>query len=170
MKPFLYFEEPELSTFVSLSLAPWLILGAVYRHLGEPLQLLWNADVHNNTVHVNDVCRAIWHVCVSQQVASGDIFNVVDDGDTTVGDLAEITANLFEIKYKFVGKMLSTLAKVCVSVSFLILIISTSLFFNVKEQLDLRATAEDANDKHLPPWAEICQLAGINNTPLTPYA
>jgi len=37
-------------------------------------------------------------------------------------------------------------------------------------QLDLKGTAEDANDKHLPPWAEICQKAGISNTPLSPYA
>lgn len=37
-------------------------------------------------------------------------------------------------------------------------------------QLDLKGTAEDANDKHLPPWAEICQSVGITNTPLSPYA
>ena len=37
-------------------------------------------------------------------------------------------------------------------------------------QLDLKGTAEDANDKHLPPWAELCQSAGISNTPLSPYA
>lgn len=56
-------------------------------------------------------------------------------------------ANIFEIKFSFVGKMLSTLAK-----------------------LDLRGTAEEANDKHLPPWAELCQSADISNTPLSPYA
>nr|CAH0111561.1 unnamed protein product [Daphnia galeata] len=131
-----------------VGLTPWLILGAIYRHLGETLQLLWHNEVHNNTVHVIDVCRAIWHVCInSNQVSSGQVFHVSDDADTTLGDLAEIIADLFEIKYKFVGKMLSTLAK-----------------------LDLKATAEDANDKHLPPWAEICQSNGISNTPLSPYA
>ncbi|XP_046654469.1 uncharacterized protein LOC124348262 [Daphnia pulicaria] len=130
-----------------VSLTPWLILGAIYRHLGETLQLLWHNEVHNNTVHVTDVCRAIWHVCNSNQVSSGQVFHVSDDADTTLGDLAEIIADLFEIKYKFVGKMLSTLAK-----------------------LDLKTTAEDANDKHLPPWAEICQSTGISNTPLSPYA
>ncbi|XP_057366632.1 dTDP-glucose 4,6-dehydratase-like isoform X2 [Daphnia carinata] len=130
-----------------VGLTPWLILGAIYRHLGETLQLLWHNEVHNNTVHVIDVCRAIWQICNSNQVTSGQVFHVSDDADTTLGDLADIIADLFEIKYKFVGKMLSTLAK-----------------------LDLKATAEDANDKHLPPWAEICQSAGISNTPLSPYA
>lgn len=84
----------------------------MYRHLGETLQLLWNAEVHNNTVHVTDVCRAIWHLCVSDNVKSGDVFNITDGSDTTFGDLAEIIASIFEIKYKFLGKMLSTLAKV----------------------------------------------------------
>ena len=77
------------------------------------MQLLWNGDVHSNTVHVSDLCRAIWHVCVNtQQVASGQVFNVVDSADTTLADLAEIVADIFEIKFSFVGKMLSTLAKV----------------------------------------------------------
>ena len=89
-----------------------MILGAVYRHLGETLQLLWHSDVHNNTVHVVDVCRAIWHLCVSNKVPSGEVYNLSDNADTTLGHLAEMTAQLFEIKYKFIGKMLSTLAKV----------------------------------------------------------
>ena len=59
-----------------------------------------------------DVCRAIWHVCQSNQINSGEIFNVSDNADTTFGHLAKATADLFEIKYSFVGKMLSTLAKV----------------------------------------------------------
>ena len=37
-------------------------------------------------------------------------------------------------------------------------------------QVDLEAVVEDANDKHLPPWAELCRLRGIDNTPLCPYA
>lgn len=76
-------------------------------------------EVHNNTVHVIDVCRAIWHICNSSQVTSGQVFHVSDDADTTLGDLAEIIADLFEIKYKFVGKMLSTLAKVSTSFHFI---------------------------------------------------
>ena len=101
-----------ITTIIIEFIAPWLILGAVYRHIGETLQLLWNSDVHNNTVHVSDVCRAIWHVSQSNQINSGEIFNVSDNADTTFGHLARITADLFEIKYSFVGKMLSTLAKV----------------------------------------------------------
>ena len=37
-------------------------------------------------------------------------------------------------------------------------------------QLSMDSVVEDANDKHLPPWAELCRIANINNTPLSPYA
>lgn len=37
---------------------------------------------------------------------------------------------------------------------------------------DLRVfsmVTEDANDKHMGPWAEACQQQGVENTPLTPF-
>ena len=37
-------------------------------------------------------------------------------------------------------------------------------------QLDLQSVVEEANDKHLSPWAGLCSSSGINNTPLSPYA
>lgn len=35
---------------------------AIYKHLGETMKLLWNAEMKINTVHVLDVCNAIWFV------------------------------------------------------------------------------------------------------------
>jgi len=64
-----------------------------------------------------------------------------------MGDVAAIVSELFDIKHKFVGKTLSTVA-----------------------HLSMDSVVEDANDKHLPPWAELCRIANINNTPLSPYA
>ena len=92
--------------------APWLILGAIYGHLGEPLRLLWHADVHRSTIHVTDLCRAIWTVCVSSKLVSGQVFNVSDGSNCTMGDVAEIVSGLFNIQYNFVGKTLSTIANV----------------------------------------------------------
>lgn len=40
-----------------------LLAAAIYKHLGETMKLLWNADMKLNTVHVLDVCSAIWFVC-----------------------------------------------------------------------------------------------------------
>lgn len=28
---------------------------------------------------------------------------------------------------------------------------------------------EEANDKHMGPWAEVCRLSCVENTPLSPY-
>lgn len=39
-----------------------IMVAAIYKHLGETMKLLWNADMKLNTVHVSDVCSAIWFV------------------------------------------------------------------------------------------------------------
>lgn len=43
-------------------LTPRIMAAAIYKHLGEVMKLLWNCDLKTNTVHVQDVCRAIWFV------------------------------------------------------------------------------------------------------------
>lgn len=40
-----------------------LIIGGIYRHLGETMKLLWNGELKLNTIYVKDVCRAVWFVC-----------------------------------------------------------------------------------------------------------
>ena len=40
-----------------------LIVAAVYKQLGETMKLLWGSDLIINTVHVEDLCRAIHFVC-----------------------------------------------------------------------------------------------------------
>ena len=95
-------------------LVPWLILGAIYEKLGEPLRLLGDESVPCSTVHVSDVVRAVWFACTEPQsvVASGCILHLADDGDTTLGGLAQLTGQLFGIQSHFVGKTLSAIAKV----------------------------------------------------------
>lgn len=45
------------------------------------LQLLWSADLGMHTVHVDDVCQAIWHV--AEKAENGQVFNVVDKSSTS---------------------------------------------------------------------------------------
>lgn len=33
----------------------------------------------------------------------------------------------------------------------------------------MQAVVEEINDKHMAPWAHLCQCDQTNNTPLTPY-
>jgi hypothetical protein len=35
--------------------------------------------------------------------------------------------------------------------------------------MDINDAIEDINEKHLGPWASICNASGVSNTPLSPY-
>ncbi|XP_076655053.1 uncharacterized protein LOC143360251 [Halictus rubicundus] len=126
-------------------LAPRLVVGAVYKHLGEMMKLLWGPDLHMNTVHVRDVARAIWHVA-NRPDTLGQTYNVVDEGDSTQGSISAIVSELFNINHDYWGYTLSTLAKT-----------------------DMSSVVEEVNDKHMGPWAEACNKDGVENSPLSPY-
>src|SRR5262249_4479017 len=55
-------------------LAPRIICGAVYKHLNEKMKFLWSEDLRINTVHVLDVCKAMWH-CTTDKVKIGSVYN-----------------------------------------------------------------------------------------------
>lgn len=39
------------------------MVAAIYKKIGETMKLLWDENICLNTVHVLDVCRAIWFIC-----------------------------------------------------------------------------------------------------------
>lgn len=125
-------------------LTPRLIIGAVYRELGEKMKLLWTKDLHINTVHVKDVVHGLWHLC--SHGTPREVYNMVDRGDTTQGIVTELIGSLFQIEHGYFGTMMSNLAK-----------------------LNMSGATEESNEKHLKPWSEACQRDGISNTPLSPY-
>jgi len=125
-------------------LSPRIITAAAYKFLNEKMQFLWSKELKTNTVHVRDVVRALWHLSEKGQL--GAIYNLADKGDTDQGVVNDLLEKVFVIKTGFYGAILSNLAKV-----------------------DIKGVAEEANDKHLKPWSEVCKKAGIVNTPLTPY-
>lgn len=120
-----------------------IMVAAIYKHLKETMKLLWTSDLHINTVHVVDVARAIWLVA-NRDDTVGQIYNVVDDADSTQGSISDILADLFNVKVDYYGNLVSSV-------------------------VDLMGAADDANDKHLSPWAEACRQDGVNNTPLSPH-
>jgi len=125
-------------------IAPRIICGAVYKQLGEKMEFLWTKDLAINTVHVDDVVRALWHL--TSHGESGEVFNLADKGNTNQGKVNEILEAIFGIDTKFAGKIKSNLARV-----------------------NLSGVTETVNEKHLKPWSDLCKAAGIENTPLTPY-
>ena len=126
------------------SLAPRIIVAAVYKKLDEKQKLLWSKDLAMNTVHVDDVCAAIW---AAKNWDSGTIYNVVDKSQTDQGSINEFMEQIFGIKTGFWGAVAS----------------------NVAKTVSLKAIAEEANDKHLKPWSDLCKEQGITSTPLSPY-
>lgn len=125
-------------------ISPRLICGAVYKHLGEKMKFLWSADLKMNTVHVNDVSKALWHIAT--KCPKGEIYNLADKNDTSQGSVNTHLEKIFGIQTGFHGGMISKVAS-----------------------LNLKSVTEEVNDKHLKPWSEVCKKENILNTPLTPY-
>mmetsp|Transcript_49847 Transcript_49847/g.128253 ORF Transcript_49847/g.128253 Transcript_49847/m.128253 type:complete len:365 (-) Transcript_49847:279-1373(-) len=122
---------------------PRVICGAVYKKLGEKYKVLWNEKLKLNTVHIDDMVKAIW--MAATDLKSGEIYNVVDKNETTQGNVQNMLKEIFGIEVGYYGSVLSNLAK-----------------------LKWKDAVEEANDKHMEPWAEMCKEAGIQQV-LTPY-
>lgn len=124
---------------------PRLVIGAVYKALGEKMEFLWDKDLNINTVHVRDVVRALWHLC--EKGAAGSVYNLADEGKTDQGQINKLIEAIYGIKTSFLGNFQS---KIATGVS-------------------MKTVAEYSNDKHLKPWSDLCKKASITTTPLTPY-
>jgi len=90
-------------------LTPRVVIGAIYKESGETMELLWSKSLKLNTVHVNDVVRAIWHL--HDHGTSGQIFNLSDKNDTDQGKINQVLEELYGIKTSFLGKTKSSIAK-----------------------------------------------------------
>jgi len=126
-------------------LTPRIICAAVYAHLKEKMRFLWDASLRLHTVHVADVCGAMWHAASLPEPAP--LFNIADQSFSTQGTINKALEALFGIQTGFAGSMASSGVKL----------------------VGLKSFAEGANEKHMAPWAEMCRAAGILNTPLTPH-
>jgi len=127
------------------SITPRIVCAATYQEKKEKMKFLWTKSLKLNTVHIEDMCAAIWHACTKSK--AGSVFNVADETDTDQGILNEHLGKIFGIETGFWGSILSSAA----------------------EKVSLSSVAEEANDKHVPRWTELCQKHKILNTPLSPY-
>eukprot|EP01156_Anaeramoeba_ignava_P017909 Anaeramoba_ignava/a90304_707.p1 GENE.a90304_707~~a90304_707.p1 ORF type:complete len:366 (-),score=129.85 a90304_707:96-1193(-) len=125
-------------------ISPRIITAAVYKQLKEKMKFLWSGDLRMNTVHVYDVCAALW--LISQKGKVGSIYNLADKNETNQKAVNVILEQIFGIETGFAGNMASTFAK-----------------------MNMKSVTEDVNEKHLTPWADLCKQHGILSTPLTPY-
>lgn len=110
------------------------------------MEFLWDKDMKINTVHVIDVCRAMWFL--TDHGKDGETFNLADENDTDQGSVNVLLSDIFGIKTSCMGTIKTNLAKAALS---------------------MKKVAETANEKHLTPWSELCKQKGITNTVLSPY-
>lgn len=90
--------------------SPRIITAAVYKHLKEKMKFLWSGDLRLNTVHVRDVCSALW--VISQKAEVGSVWNLSDKNDTTQEKINKLLEPIFGIKTGFFGAIISSAAKV----------------------------------------------------------
>ncbi|CAK7563221.1 MAG: hypothetical protein SEPTF4163_001084 [Sporothrix epigloea] len=146
--------------YASQWVATALCMARVYKELDEEMKWLWTKDLRTNTVHIDDVTRALWDITLWYDKRGGrekwdaeamgnpvPTFNVVDKGATTQGTIADIIATTFNIKTGFQGQIISTFAR-----------------------LNMDSVVEDVNDELLGPWADLLAKANITRSgPLTPF-
>jgi nucleoside-diphosphate-sugar epimerase len=128
-----------------LSLTPRLIIGSIHRELKKTMTCLYSKDLRLNTVHVDDVAKALHFLCTHGE--SGSIYNLADQNDTDQGKVNELLEQIFGIKTKFLNSVKMSMAA----------------------QMGSKWLVGFANDEHLKPFSDACKKYGINDTPLTPY-
>lgn len=143
--------------YASQWVATALCMARVYKALESEMKWLWTKDLRQNTVHIDDVSRALWAITGwytagkakwdDGKMGKVPTFNVVDKGVTTQGTMADIIGEVFGISTGFQGSLISTFAK-----------------------LNLDSVVDDVNDELLGPWADLLAEAGITRPgPLTPF-
>jgi nucleoside-diphosphate-sugar epimerase len=132
-------------------------MARVYQFLECEMKWLWTKDLRTNTVHIDDVSRALWAVAAwydagkanwdTKTMGGVPTFNIVDPGVTTQGTMANIIGEIFKIETGFQGQLISTFAR-----------------------MNMDSVVDDVNDELLGPWADLLEDAGITRPgPLTPF-
>jgi nucleoside-diphosphate-sugar epimerase len=125
-------------------LMPRVVIAAAYKQLNEKMKFLWGKGLKIATVHVQDVCRGLWHLS-NEAGAVGSLYNLADKGNTTQGTICAMLSNMFSIDVGYHGMLISNAAR-----------------------LNMGYACETANEKHLAPWNELTKKYSIN-TNLSPY-
>jgi nucleoside-diphosphate-sugar epimerase len=128
-----------------LSLTPRMIVGSIHKELGKKMECLYTKDLRLNTVHADDVAKALHFLTTNGE--SGQIFNLADSNDTDQGKVNDLLEQIFGIKTSFLG----------------------TLKMSAASAMGTKFIVGLANDEHLKPFSDSCKKYGILDTPLTPY-
>ncbi|UZJ57494.1 hypothetical protein CBS101457_006814 [Exobasidium rhododendri] len=168
---------------------PRLALGDIYRHLQEPMKMLWSADLKVNTLHSVDWCKAAWlsaqwcmkrsraeankeagedlpKIDANGKIKNGD-FNVDQDFERCCPRRDTPKAPVFNVVDDGdtdQGKLLDVVSKVFgIETGF------TNMAINMWAKFNLDSVVEDMNEKHAEAMNTLLTQADppITNSPLT---
>ena len=91
-------------------LMPRVVIAAAYVKMADKMELLWDADMKINVVHVFDVARAIYWA--ARKAEPGTVFNLADKSDADQGKISGALGRIFGIEWGFYGSLMSNIAKV----------------------------------------------------------
>ncbi|KAJ5074350.1 nad-dependent epimerase/dehydratase [Anaeramoeba ignava] len=126
-------------------LSPRFMIAAVYQSISEQMDILWDGNLKINTVHVEDVSRALW--ILSQKGEKDQIYNISDKNSTDQAYINTLLGEIFGIQTGFLGNM--TGGDITPPV--------------------LQMISEQTSDKLLEPWTALCQQHGIKSSSFTPF-
>jgi len=109
------------------------------------MECLYTKDLRLNTVHADDVAKALYFLCFNAE--SGTVWNLADANDTDAGKVNDLLEQIYGIKTCFLNSVKMSLA----------------------EKMGTKFLVGFANDEHLKPFSDACKKYGILDTPLTPY-
>ncbi|KAJ1916738.1 hypothetical protein H4219_003608 [Mycoemilia scoparia] len=137
--------------------APLLMMGQVCHSKKENMKVLWERGLPVNTVHVEDIARAMvatakWQrdqVGITEPISKATLvkFNVADLGNTTNEKIAEAVSKAFGIKKSFHDAIINAVAK----------------------RMHTQDLTDEVNESFLGPWMELLANSNIPDSPLTPY-
>ncbi|KAK8225911.1 NAD dependent epimerase/dehydratase family protein [Phyllosticta capitalensis] len=179
--------------YTSKFLATALCMARVYQSLGKEMKWLWKDELRSNTVHVEDVSRAMWTAAnwyTQNKKTQPVVFNIHQPAPQPQPFLASChslrrvsevwlgekvkTSNLSRNITGFANQSCS-----CVAQGILANLIHET--FNIPTgfhgtlisafaRLNLEHVVDDVNDETLDPWAELQEKAGISKSgPLSPF-
>jgi len=127
-------------------LAPRICIAAVYKKTGDTMEYPnWFEAQKINTVHVSDVCKALWHLAVNGTV--GAVYNLADKDNLDQKTLNVVLEKIFGIKTGHLGTIKSEAVKL----------------------MDTESLVGEINGEHAPIWAKMIGEAKITHSPLTPW-
>ncbi|POW01894.1 hypothetical protein PSTT_12161 [Puccinia striiformis] len=120
--------------------APRLLIGEIYKYIGERMEHLWSPDLRLHTIHTYDFAAGLW--------ALAEWMSKLGRGSTGAhSDSIPCLLPIVGVKVGFHNKVICQFAK-----------------------LNMIDVIEDVNEKHCEPWPEMLSKSSppITNTPFMP--